>query len=991
MAKVWKGMDMSLILLGDHQQPIETELKKTCGQRHIAEISGSGWIEVGGAGAPESKVIVVDADRRLYGRATGLFRARPGVHGPVTYTLSSAPMDTIDYAECTAVRHTDRHIPLSQDAQDESTWACIAIICRVLWFCASVIKGSCTNDDSPFLMSLQKCCCGAQCGPKPSIDKSSKSSKVEASECYDIDEIERSGCGQTRPMMMSVQGMDCQACAIRLTKALLTLPSVADLKVSLFSGQATLTYLDGAITPENIARRATILTGFRCEARAFTETTKDKRIAVQVSTTDTLLDAKLPAGVVIRSVQKHESGGAILELEYDAGITQPRDVVSAFASWHAVHIPRSPMDETDEAKKTLMSLLQRTIISVICCIPVLIFSWAPIPPRPIVYGSVSLVFTTIIQLYVAAPLYSSAFRSLFFQRTMDMDLLVVLSTTIAYIFSIIAFAMEAAHHPYLDEFFETPSLLVTLIMGGSLASAYASRRASSAIDSLASLQVRTVDLVDDDGVVAPLSNELIHIGDIVRVLPSATIPTDGFVVSGTSEVDESAITGESMPVEKQKGSKLIAGTLNLSGLLHMSVERLPSDNTVASITSLMREAQDSRLPVQDLSDHIASYFPAAILTLSIITFLAWVLVGFDGDILSLCHPSGRPHGDCDFSRCLCQARDSFKTIQAIQYIEKISVAVFDKTGTLTEGKLRVVRSHILRDDATQLVLGLTSNSHHPVANGVTAHLLAMSIPNDCDYTFTEFKDIQSIVGKGLEAMHANLPLRGGNPKWLGAEEDHTVHELLEEGLTPFVVMHGEEIIAAFGLADIIRQGSQETIDLIRGGGAEVYIVSGDEQTVVNDVATRLGVPPDHAFGNCSPQTKQEHIKRLQTETRRGGGSSKVAFLGDGTNDSLALVQADIGISFGSGTDVALNAADVIILDPSNMARSIQTVRHISRGAVLRIKANFVWSFIYNLVAVLFAGGAFVHARISPQYAGLGELVSVMPVIFIAWTLWLLRV
>lgn len=470
---------------------------------------------------------------------------------------------------------------------------------------------------------------GAKCKRKPAVNPSPKfNNKVMLNGPRDISQIERSGNNHSRPMVMAVQGMDCQSCATRVTKALLTIPSVANPKVNTFSGQATLTYQDGAITPEDIARRTTTLTGFLCEAQALTKAIHEKKFVIHVSTTDHLQDAELLPGVVVNSIQKHESGDAILEVEYDSWIVQPRNVVAAFAPWHGVHVPRSLSEETDEAKKTLMSLLQRTVISIMCCIPVLVLSWAPIPRRPVLYGSISLVLTTVIQLYVATPLYSTAFRSLFLQRMMDMDLLVVMSTSVAYIFSVIAFGMEAAHHPSLGSFFETSSLLVTLIMVGRLASAYARRRASSAVDSLAALQVRTVDLVSgDDGLVTPLSDELVHIGDVVRVLPEMMIPTDGVVVNGTSEVDESSITGESIPVEKHKGSKLIAGTLNLSGLLHMSIERVPSNNTVSDITRLMREAQDSRLPVQDLSDKVASYLVPLVLVLSSITFLVWVLVG----------------------------------------------------------------------------------------------------------------------------------------------------------------------------------------------------------------------------------------------------------------------------------------------------------------------------------------------------------------------------
>lgn len=429
-------------------------------------------------------------------------------------------------------------------------------------------------------------------------------------------------------MMMSIQGMDCPSCAARVTKALLTIRSVADPKVNTFAGQATLTYNDGAVTPEDIARRTTTLTGFRCEVQEMTNSVQERRILVQVNKgIHSLEDIKLPRGISVRSLQHNKSGGATLEVDYDTWLIQPRKVIAAFAPWDGIHIPQPHSTDTNQASKDLFNLLWRTIISAICCIPVLIFSWAPIPSHPTIYGSISLALTTIIQVYVASPLYSSAFRSLFLQHIIDMDLLVVMSTSVAYVFSIVAFALQIAGHPFSDQFFETSSLLVTLIMGGRLVSAYARRRASSALDELAALQVHTLDLVSKDGRVAPISDELVHVRDVVRVLPDTLIPTDGVVVSGDSEVDESTITGESVPVNKGKGAKLIAGTLNLSGLMHMSVERVPNDNTVSDITRLMREAQDSRLPVQDLADKVASYLAPVVLVLSIVTFIVWILVG----------------------------------------------------------------------------------------------------------------------------------------------------------------------------------------------------------------------------------------------------------------------------------------------------------------------------------------------------------------------------
>jgi cation transport ATPase len=275
----------------------------------------------------------------------------------------------------------------------------------------------------------------------------------------------------------------------------------------------------------------------------------------------------------------------------------------------------------------------RTTISIICCIPVLIFSWAPIPRHPITYGSISLVLTTIIQFYVALPIYSSALRSLLFLHMIDMDLLVAVSTSIAYIYSVVVFAIQAAGRKFSDQFFETSALLVTLIMLGRLVSAYAHRRASSALDDLAALQPREryhcAPLRGCEPSTSTISEELVHTGDVLRILPDTLVPTDGIVLVGSSEVDESSITGESIPVTKQPGSSLIAGTLNLSGALDMQITRVPAESTLADIAKLLRDAQEAAaaLPVRDLADRAAAHLAPVVFVLSIATFVIWMLVG----------------------------------------------------------------------------------------------------------------------------------------------------------------------------------------------------------------------------------------------------------------------------------------------------------------------------------------------------------------------------
>lgn len=356
---------------------------------------------------------------------------------------------------------------------------------------------------------------------------------------------------------------------------------------------------------------------------------------------------------------------------------------------------------------------------------------------------------------------------------------------------------------------------------------------------------------------------------------------------------------------------------------------------------------------------------------------------------------------------------------AVQYAKDVSVAVFDKTGTLTEGKPSVVQAHFFREDASAPVAALTSNSKHPISKAVFGHLSSTSPKLSC-----KLDGVQSIPGQGVEARYNGLILKGGSPRWLSLDADPTVQDIKAQRLTPFVVTLDGVLIAAFGLEDGVRACAIDTVTYLRDRGVEVHIVSGDEPAVVAKIAERLGVPISRAIGGCSPQGKQEYVKALQVQSgpagiSRSAGRSKangtvgrhVMFVGDGTNDSLALVQADVGVSLGSGTDVAMSAADVVFMDPENLARSIRSMLDVSDGAVTRIKVqhliiehwpqihppdcfflqgNFLWSAIYNLFAILLASGAFVDARVSPQYAGLGEMISVLPVVLIAWSMTFLK-
>ena len=321
-----------------------------------------------------------------------------------------------------------------------------------------------------------------------------------------------------------------------------------------------------------------------------------------------------------------------------------------------------------------------------------------------------------------------------------------------------------------------------------------------------------------------------------------------------------------------------------------------------------------------------------------------------------------------------------QTAIAAQYAKDTTVAVFDKTGTLTLGQMAVVEAHVIHQDAVGTILALVSDSSHPVAHSVAKYL--QSTYPHCEVS--PLDKVQSVIGKGLEVKTLNgVLIRGGSPSWLSLEADPLYSVMMAKALSMFAVTFDGELVALFGLADLPRPTARGAVEHLQAQGIQVHIVSGDAAPVVRALAEQLGVPLERAHGGCLPQTKVAHVQELQA----AGG--RVLFIGDGTNDTPALAAADVSVAMGGGTDVARDTADIVFLAP-DLARAISVLLRLSRGAVRRVYANFAWACVYNLFAVLLAAGAFVKVRIAPEYAGLGEVVSVVPVVFVAWSMWFLK-
>ncbi|KAK4225073.1 E1-E2 ATPase-domain-containing protein [Podospora fimiseda] len=858
----------------------------------------------------------------------------------------------------------------------------------------------CEKPSSPVIASsfvadsCSKGCCG-QPNPKPKPTSCARVCCDDPSGGLDIKpyniDLEKGYSNQER-VVLSVTGMTCSGCETKLQRTLGTLSSVKNLKTSLVLSRAEfdLDLKTGSVL--EVIKYLERTTEFKCERI----TNQGFYIDFTVADTAQFLKSQWPKGVTDVTVIDKTT----VRVSYDPEIIGARDLLEN--SWEPPFKPSlAPLrlDQTLAAgNKHVRHIGYMTLLSAILTIPVLVFTWAPLPDsKDLQYECASLVLATFVQI-VACPFYHKALKSLLFSRVIEMDLLIVLSTSAAYIFSVISFGYLAAGTPLsTGSFFETSTLLVTLIMVGRFVAALARQKAVESI-SVRSLQANTAILTGGKGD-EEIDLRLLQFGDLFKVVPESKIPTDGTVVSGLSEADESMITGESKPAQKRTGSAVIAGTINGSGTLVVRVSRLPGNNTIDTIAGMVDEAKLSKPKIQDLADRVASMFVPVIVVLMMITLVIWIAVG-----LTVHHLSGAEAVIQSVTyamtvlivSCPCAiglavpmvvviatgvgAENGviFKSAESIEVAHRVSHVILDKTGTLTEGKLTVFSADNKTDQgnakqSASLLLGMVEGITHPVSTAITAYLKANGT------VAKEVLGTKAIPGKGLEATlcHGKV-LRAGNSRWLGVDEDPRVKRLLAEGCTVFCFTIDGALISVFGLRDSIRTDTQLTINALQERGISVHVLSGDDDGAVRSVTDELGIPDTNVRSRCTPAEKQEYVQEILNKCEK----PIVIFCGDGTNDAVALAQATVGIAISrddsSGADVAKSAADVVLMRPN--LRGILTVMNLSRKSVRRIMFNFAWSFVYNLFAVLLAAGAFVNVRIPPEYAGLGELVSVLPVI-----------
>ena len=577
-----------------------------------------------------------------------------------------------------------------------------------------------------------------------------------------------------------------------------------------------------------------------------------------------------------------------------------------------------------------------------------------------------LVLTTLVMVIGGREFFIGAWKALR-RGSADMNTLVSLGTLSAWTYSVIvvfkpdSFAaigdVHAAHHAPVV-YFEAAAAIITLILAGRLLEARARRKAGGAIRALAELQPRNAR-VDEDGVESDLPIEQLELDDIVCVRPGEKIAIDGEVVDGVSTVDESMLTGESVPASKNAGDKVIGGTVNLTGMLRYRVTKVGKDTALRQIMRIVQEAQTEKPPIQRLADRIAGWFVPFVLAIALTTFCAWFFFGHDVNraittavsvliiacpcALGLATPTAIMVGTARGA----QLGILFRSAGALETARKITTLVFDKTGTLTEGRPHVVEIHAIgmaENELLRLAASAEFGSEHRLADAIQREAetreLALARPQDF-HSVSGYGVIATVEGKRILVGNSRLMHESGLPV-----DDVAAQQSAERGLTPVFVAIDGVISGTLGLADIIKPSAEGCVDRLEDLGVQVTMLTGDNYTAARAVASLIGIK--NVVAEVLPDSKGEMIKGW----KKGGGT--VGMVGDGVNDAPALAEADVGIAMGHGTDIAMEAADIVLI--SGDLHGVSGAVELSRATMRNIRQNLFFAFFYNVLSIPLAAG-----------------------------------
>lgn len=613
----------------------------------------------------------------------------------------------------------------------------------------------------------------------------------------------------------------------------------------------------------------------------------------------------------------------------------------------------------------------------------------PVPNLPLLVNLViQLVLTTAI-IVLNSPIYIFGLKKLV-QRNPNMDSLIAIGTLAAYFYSLVIFVNIWRQPNFYQEvhvYFESAAFILVFISLGKYLEALTKGKTSQAIKRLIGLQPKKAIIIKDGEEIQVLISE-VKVNDVVLVKPGEKIPVDGVVVKGYSGVDEKAITGESMPVEKKVGDEVIGATINKTGVLQIKAKRVGEETMLAQIIKIVEEAMGSKAPIQVLADKVSFYFVPTVIGLAILAFLVWILLGqsfgfaltvFVAVLIIACPCAlglATPTAVMMGTGLAAKQGILIKSSQALEIAQKVNMIVFDKTGTLTKGEpvvTDIIEVNNKKEEILQVAGSLEKNSEHPLAQAIIQEAKKQKIK------LFEVQNFEAIPGHGVEAYLDKQKIFFGTRKLIEGHQiksdfiEEQMVKLEEQGKTAMILGRDQAIMGIIAVADTLKDHSKQAIEILYKLGKEIAMITGDNKRTARAISEQLGIK--NVLAGVLPQDKSKEIKRLQDQGKI------VAMVGDGINDAPALAQADLGIALGSGTDVAMETGEIVLIkdDLRDVIRAID----LSKYTLRKIKQNLFWAFFYNTVGIPIAAGVlypFTGWLLSPIFAAAAMAFSSISVV-----------
>lgn len=691
------------------------------------------------------------------------------------------------------------------------------------------------------------------------------------------------------------------------------------------------------------------------------------------------------------------SPGKIIESVQDAGYDAfEKDEVAAKASVPKVNHAEL---EQNEMKK-------RVIYSFLFLIPLLYISMGHMLGLPLpgfLMGEKNALTFAFTQFLLTIPIYilnrkffSNGFRTLW-KLSPTMDSLVALGSSAALFYGIFAIyrisyglghgEMSLVHNYMQDLFFESGATILTLITLGKYFEAKSKRQTSDALTKLINSAPQTANVIRD-GRELEIPVEQVVASDLVSIRPGEKIAVDGIVESGFSSVDESALTGESIPVLKQVGDTVLSASINKTGYFTFRATKVGKDTTLSQIINLLEDASASKAPISKLADQISRIFVPVVIGIAVIATVVWLLLGHPFEFalsigiavliiscpcaLGLATPVAIMVGTGKGAECGVL----FKSAEALEMGDKIDTVILDKTGTLTEGTPKVTNieafHYMNEEELLKISASLEKYSEHPISEAI------LQKAKDSNLSLYDVSEFENTPGKGISGKIKDEIYKIGNLSFISdniktEDVDYFIHQYAQEGKTPVIITDDENILGIIAVADVVKETSKEAIELLKKMNLSTIMLTGDNKRTAMAIQENLGL--DKVIAEVLPQDKDKVVQELQSEGR------KVAMVGDGINDSPALMRSDLGLAIGSGTDIAIEAADVVLMKSDLL--DVVTGLRLSKSVIKNIKENLFWAFIYNIIGIPLAAGVFYAAlgwKLSPMFAALAMSLSSVTVV-----------